>query len=109
MPALGTLRERVQLLRKDQTIGSAGGHNSTLTPLATVWARVRSLAGSPAEVSDGRASKVSHTVVIRYRADISPGDRIVYRSRMLEILSAEDMNGRKAYLSCRCAETRSTG
>lgn len=109
LPALGTLRERVQLLRKSQSIGSAGGHKSTYVPLATVWARVRSLAGSLGEVSGGRTAKVSHTVAMRYRADLGPGDRIIYRSRALEILSAEDMNGRRAYLSCRCSETSSTG
>lgn len=109
MPALGTLRERVQILQKSQTIGPEGGHATTFVPLATVWARVRSLSGALTSQADGRASKISHSIVIRYRTDLSPGDRIVYRTRPLEILSLGDLNGRRAYLACRCTEIEATG
>jgi len=109
LPALGTLRERIQLLRKSQTIGPEGGHVTTYIPLATVWARVRSLSGTLTSQADGRASKASHSIVIRFRSDLGPGDRIVYRTRPLEILSASDLNGRRAYLACRCSETEATG
>ncbi len=109
LPALGTLRERIELLQKSQAIGPEGGHATTYVPLATVWARVRSLSGSLTSLTDGRASKISHSIVIRHRTDLSPGDRIVYRTRPLEVLSVADLNGRRAYLTCRCSETEATG
>jgi SPP1 family predicted phage head-tail adaptor len=52
---------------------------------------------------------ISHSVVLRFRNDVSPGDRIVYRGRNLDVVSAADLNGRRAYLSCACSETSFTG
>jgi SPP1 family predicted phage head-tail adaptor len=52
---------------------------------------------------------ISHSVVLRFRSDVSPGDRIVYRGRNLDVVSTADLNGRRAYLSCACSETSFTG
>ena len=108
-PPLGSLRERVELQSKTQSIDSAGGHQNSYLPLATVWARVTSLAGSLSILGDARAAKISHSVVLRFRSDLKPGDRIIYRTMPLEIVSAEDLNGHRAYLSCRCLQTSLTG
>jgi SPP1 family predicted phage head-tail adaptor len=109
MPALGTLRERVELMRKDQIIEGAGGHADSYVSIGTVWARVRSLKGALSAFGDGRNAKISHMIVMRFRDDLKPGDRVIYRTREFEILSADDLNGRRAYLSCRCAEINPTG
>jgi SPP1 family predicted phage head-tail adaptor len=109
IPAVGTLTDRVQLARKTMVPEPEGGHATVYVPMATVWARVRSLAGRMAVVSDARAASVSHSVVLRFRGDIAPGDRVSYRGRSLEIVSAADMNGRRAYLACQCSETRTAG
>jgi len=108
-PALGSLRERVELQTKTQTIDGAGGHQNTFVSLATVWARVSSDAGSITALDDARTARISHTVVVRFRSDLQPGDRIIYRTEPLEIISAEDLNGRRAYLSCNCRQTSVTG
>jgi head-tail adaptor len=52
---------------------------------------------------------ISHSVVMRFRADLGPGDRIVYRGRNLDVVTAGDLNGRRAYLSCACTETSVAG
>lgn len=108
-PPLGTLTDRVQLKRKDGSGEAEGGHSVVFVPLATVWARVRSLAGRQGIDGDGRGVTVSHAVVLRFRADIGPGDRMVYRGRNLDVVSAADLNGRRAYLSCTCSEAVVTG
>ncbi len=108
-PSLGSLRERVELQSKTQTIDSAGGHQNTFVSLATVWAQVTSLAGSMTGFGDARAAKITHSVVLRFRSDLKPGDRIIYRTAVLEIVSAEDLNGRRAYLRCTCSQTSVTG
>lgn len=108
-PALGTLTDRVQLKRKDMSTEAEGGQITMFVPLATVWARVRSLSGRRGETADGRGVAVSHVVVLRFRNDVKPGDRMVYRGRTLDVISAADMNGRRAYLSCSCAESAVTG
>jgi SPP1 family predicted phage head-tail adaptor len=109
IPSLGTLTDRVQLLRRTAADEDEGGEIAVFTPIATVWARVRSLGARAAFEADGRGQAISHSVVVRFRTDIKPGDRVTYRGRTLEVVSAADMNGRRAYLSCRCVERVVTG
>jgi SPP1 family predicted phage head-tail adaptor len=108
-PALGEPRERVQLKQRVTTDEDEGGETALYVPLATVWARVRTLSARPATAADGRAVALTHSVVLRYRSDIGPGDRIVHAGRSLEVLAASDLNGRHAWLSLTCSETASRG
>ena len=108
-PPIGSLRDRVQIQRKDVSALSSGGSEVTFVPLATVWARVHQISERAGEISDGRGARISHSVVMRFRSDIATGDRLVYRGRALEVIAAEDLNGRRAYLNCSCTETRIGG
>lgn len=108
-PPIGTLTDRVQLKRRDMSSQPGGGHDIVYVPLTSVWARVRSLRGRQGTSADGRAVEISHAVVLRFRTDLRPGDRIFYRGRNLDVVTAADLNGRKAYLSCTCSETSFTG
>ncbi|WP_164730670.1 phage head closure protein [Pelagibacterium montanilacus] len=108
-PPIGTLRDRVQLQSRQTSSTDDGGHEAIFVPLGSVWARVRSRAGRFAEESDGRTGRATHEVTLRFRKDIGPGDRIVYRGRALEIASVEDINGRRAYLACQCVESAMVG
>ena len=109
VPPIGTLTDRVQLKRREMVGEAEGGHVALFVPLASLWARVRSLSGRQGISADGRMVNVSHVVVMRFRNDVSPGDRVVYRGRTLEVVSAADINGRRAYVSCLCSETSFTG
>jgi SPP1 family predicted phage head-tail adaptor len=109
VPSLGTLTDRVQIKTLQSVGDGAGGHERVYMPLSTVWARVRSLSGRQGTNADGQAVAISHSVVMRFRGDLGPGDRLVYRGRNLDVVSAADLNGRKAYLSCACSETSVTG
>jgi len=109
IPPVGTLTDRVQLHRRESIGDGGGGHERIFVPLNSVWARVRSLSGRQGTNADGRAVALSHSVVLRFRNDVSPGDRIVYRGRNLAVVRTADLNGRRAYLSCACSETSFTG
>lgn len=109
LPAIGSLTDRVQLKRREMTGEAAGGHVALFVPVTSLWARVRSLTGRQGTNADGRTVDISHAVVLRFRKDVQPGDRIVYRGRNLDVVSAADLNGRRAYLSCACSETSFTG
>lgn len=109
VPPIGTLTDRIQLKRRDMSVQSDGGHLALFVPITSLWARVRSLTGRQGTSADGRAVEISHAVVMRFRNDIKPGDRLVYRGRNLDVVSAADLNGRRAYLSCACSETSFTG
>ena len=57
----------------------------------------------------GAGETITHSVVLRFRTDLRPGDRIVYRGATLELVGVADLNGRRAYLSCQCSERVVTG
>jgi SPP1 family predicted phage head-tail adaptor len=109
LPTIGGLRERVQLQRKNSTVEAAGGIATVFVPVASLWARVTAVGARPVTFADGRSMTMTHTVVIRFRTGVGPGDRFVYRGRALEVLSAEDISGRRAFLACRCAEAAVMG
>ncbi len=109
MPPVGTLRDRVQIQRREMVAMPDGGHETLFLPVTSVWARVRSRSARIMRAGDGRAATSTHAVTLRFRKDVRPGDRIVYRGRALEVVEAEDINGRRAYLSCLCLETAVVG
>lgn len=108
-PTLSGLRDRVQFLKRDMAQEDEGGHAVTFVPTHTLWGRVTAVGARQAELADGRSVAMSHTVVIRHRPGIAPGDRFIHRGRKLDILSVEDISGRRIYLACRCAERVVTG
>ena len=108
-PTAGTLTDRIGLRRREMVAEPEGGHAALFVPLGNAWARVRSLSGRQGTSADGRAVMVSHAVVLRFRSDIGPGDRIVYRGRNFEVVSAADLDGRRHWLACSCSETSVTG
>ena len=109
VPPPGTLTERLQLLRRTTTGEAEGGETAVFSPIATVWGRVRALTARAAFESDARGVAITHAVAIRFRSDLKPGDRIVYRDTTLDVVKAADLNGRRAYLSCQCIERAVTG
>jgi len=109
IPPIGTLTDRVQFKRRESADDGGGGHTRIYVPVTNLWARVRSLSGRQGTNADGRMVAISHSIVMRFRIDVSPGDRIVYRGRNLDVVSTADINGRRAYLSCACSETSFTG
>lgn len=86
-----------------------GGHETLFLPVTSVWARVRARSARLVNSGDSRAATSTHAVTMRFRKDVRPGDRIVYRGRALEVVEAEDINGRRAYLACLCTETAVVG
>lgn len=108
-PPIGGLNQRVQLQRRDMSPEDEGGHTTTFVPIATLWARVTPVGQREVQLADGRSVAVSHTVVLRYRSGVLPGDRFIYRGRHLNVVSAEDLSGQRQFLACRCAETAVTG
>jgi SPP1 family predicted phage head-tail adaptor len=109
VPNVGGLVDRVQLQRREMAAEAEGGHVVTFVPIMSLWARVTAVGAREAQLADGRSVSVTHTVVLRHRNDVRAGDRFLYGSRHLHVVSAEDLSGRKRFLGCRCSETMVVG
>lgn len=109
VPTVGSLTDRVQLRKKQMIAEDGGGHTALFVPLTSLWARVRALSARQLGEADGRGVSISHSVVVRFRTDVTPGDRFVHRGRQLEVVGIEDLNGRRVWLGCQCVETGVVG
>lgn len=106
----GTLRERITIQAATVSPDSVGEPIKTWANLATnptVWASVGSRASGERFISGAEQlrAEVSHTVRIRYRADVTVKMRLQWRtSRYLYVENVVDPDGRKADLVLMCSE-----
>ena len=103
MPRAGELRHRVSIERLTSYLGQ-WGHESAWRSIATVWASVVATdGGEKFDVkTSGVDSSMTHTVRMRFRADLTTKDRLVHRGQRLEIVSVIDPDGRRRELALKC-------
>lgn len=108
-PSIGMLTDRIAFARREATAEPEGGHGVVYVPVATLWGRVRSISSRYSGDADARGVTISHMVVLRFRTDVKPGDRLSTRGRHFFVERAEDIDGRRAFIACACSETVITG
>jgi len=102
----GRLRHRVSIQQRGGTFDAGGGVTWAWTTIATVWAEVRTPAGFEqlaAEIAQQRAT-VTHTVRIRGGVAVEPSMRILWGTRVLEIVSVTDPDNRGESQVLLCTE-----
>lgn len=98
---IGELRTRAMIETSVVTADDGGGGRAVAwTKLADVWARVRPTRGTESFAQDRLSGSVSYEIVVRYRADITPGMRIRTATRVFEIRAAFDPDGMRRWTRC---------
>jgi len=100
----GELRHRVKLQSVARTSDGAGGFTEAWSDDAEVWAKVEPLQGTQYVLADALRNEVTHRVTIRYRAGVTPRQRVLLASRVLEILTIIDRDEAHVYLQLLCRE-----
>jgi len=100
----GLLRHRVVIQRATLTKDSVGGDVESWGTLAEVWGEVRPLSGREALEAQRITSTASHFITIRYRTDVTPLMRVVWRGRTFEISQVQNADGRDVMLVLWCSE-----
>lgn len=100
----GDLRHQVTIQRLVQGQGASGEVTLTWTPFATVWGAVEPLSGREYWQAQQTASETSIRVRVRYLAGVVPTMRVLYGSRVFEILSIVDQEERHRELQLMCRE-----
>lgn len=103
-PAIGALRHRLQLQTPVRSADGAGGAVVVWTNVAEVWADIRPSAGTETVIAEAIAGRVSHEIIIRHRADVTPAMRFRLAARCFEILASLDIDERRRHLRCLCRE-----
>ncbi len=77
---------------------AAGGVTRSFAPVGSLWAAVTRLSGGEAWTADREAQALSWRIEIRFRAGIDAGMRLRRGTRLLEIESVADPDGRRRRL-----------
>lgn len=92
------LRHRITLQQPVLTAGEGGHYSIAWQDVATLWASVRPLEnrGLTAEAlfAEQLVAKVSHEVVLRYRAGVAADMRVVFEGRYFNIRSVVNVDER---------------
>jgi SPP1 family predicted phage head-tail adaptor len=102
----GRLRIRLVLEKPTPIPDGAGGSSLNWDAVATIAADVRPLKAEERISGEGFLDVTLHEIVIRYRDDVSPGDRFKLGERVLRIAGVTDPDEDGRYLVCRCEEER---
>lgn len=94
----GELKHRIRIQSRSSADDGAGGNTITFVDLATVWARITTQNGREFEEQKKITPELTHMVRMRFRGDITPDMRVVWGSRMFNILAVYDPDGEQVEL-----------
>ena len=98
MSEIGQLDQRISLQHRTLTDDGAGGATEAWTEYAEVWASVRPMTGRERENAMRNEATSNYVVTVRYRSDILERDRIVWRSKELNIRFIKNAGPRPPFL-----------
>ena len=98
----GSLREPLTIQRKVAVSDGMGGQAIQWIDLATVRGDVRPLSGRESVQAMQLQASLTHRIYIRYRADMTPADRLVMRGQPLQIRAIVNVEMRNRWLELAC-------
>lgn len=87
----GKLKNRITLQELVIVEDGSGGQTRTWKTIQSVWAALRQTGGGESYQNDRLTATANFKATIRYRADISPVNRIVFRGLAYQIRSVDNL------------------
>jgi SPP1 family predicted phage head-tail adaptor len=107
-----SIGERTRQIRIEQRTGVKDAFGQAIdswVPVATTWARIRTLSGGEALRAQAMVSEASVELEIRYRAGVTAAMRAVYGSRIFNIGFVNDVDARHETMLLVCSEGLNQG
>lgn len=82
---IGALRKRLALQSETLASDGNGGLAASWTTVASVWAEIMPISNKQVVSVSGVNGRITHKIIIRYRADVKTGMRFVQGSRIFTI------------------------
>lgn len=99
-PSCYDLRTQISVERSVDTPDSLGGRSKSWSVIEQPWAEVKAAGMSEGSYADGRNTRDSYSVTIRY-TDVTEKDRIVIDGATYAIVSIQDPDRRRRWLKMR--------
>lgn len=115
---IGRLDRQVMVQRRTETLDEFGQRTLNWTDVAKVWADIRTMSGRDQEQALAVESELTHTVAVRYRADLAlPSNantvRLLYPTpsgeRILNVTALRDLDEDRRWIIFSCVETSTEG
>jgi SPP1 family predicted phage head-tail adaptor len=93
----GRRRHKLTLQSRAEALDAYGEATVTYTDLSSVWGSLEAVSGRERVESQQVQADVSHRIRIRYAAaysGLTPKDRVLYGSRVFDIVAVVDKTGR---------------
>lgn len=103
MTTLRHLRRRLVLETAERAPDGSGGCTETWIPVATLWARMETLAGREAVHAEATTAEATHRVTIRGRSGLGTPLRFREGARTFEIVAVIE-DERRRWTACLCRE-----
>lgn len=100
----GKLRERITIQSETSTSDGGGGYTVGWSNVATVWAQVKPQRGNEALEAMQMRDTQLYDVIIRYRTDVLPKNRITWNNRIFNIRAVMNKDERDKYLTLVCED-----
>ncbi len=81
-----------------------GGFTESWVAVATIFADLSPISGGERVEADRLTGSVTHEVVLRYRAGVSPAMRFREGTRIFQIIAVIDVEEQHRWLQCSCEE-----
>lgn len=106
MTAAGDLRHRIAIERKTRgaSDGAGGNVSEIWGTVATVWAKLDPTTAREIVAADQVVHRLTHIVTIRAREGVTAAMRVVYKTRVLAILSTRELMEGGQWLELQCEE-----
>lgn len=104
--AAGSLRHRLTIQARTAASDGQGGETVTWAARVTVWGLVEPVTGREALMAQQLTAELATVVTLRFRTDVRVTDRIVWGTRVLQIASVQDPDGRREQLRLLCVEVQ---
>lgn len=105
MRQAGKLKQRVTIQRATEALDALGSATKTWSDLGDRWAQVFAKAGQETTGASQIKALYFYTVKIRASLSVLNTDRIVYKGKVLEILSINNAAREEDTLELLCRET----
>jgi SPP1 family predicted phage head-tail adaptor len=100
----GKLRHRVTIQKIESVRKPGGTYEPQPVDVATVWANIIPKRGTERYQAQQIESELSHTIVLRYRSDVTPQMKIKYGDRLFDIESVINVGERNRKMEIEAIE-----
>ena len=105
------LTERIKIIFSDNVRNSRGDFVKNFEKIrCEVWAKILPLSGKISDTTPEKINSVTYRITIRYRNDIKPDDKIIWRGKILKIVTPPfDVEVRHIWTQFDCTEVIQDG